>query len=289
MPLSPLLFVHIPKTAGSTLHSILSHQYRRNKSLVTSNPRDPLACGVAEVSLDNCPFELIIGHCPVGMHEVLPALRYASCVRDPVKRVISHYYHVKVSPGHSLYETVRAEKMSLKDYVQSDLTNEISNGMVRMLSGMSDPVRGEVNQGILDQALEVIQSHFAFVAVTERFDESVLVLQKILHLSTPYYINKKVGKYPQDRREVTPEVIDLIRERNSFDQQLYEHVIARHDEESARLGITPEKVQRFSERNRRIGKGWVYLREARSRFLGGRKVAGTPIRPASIPPGDQGR
>lgn len=279
MPLSPLLFVHIPKTAGSTLHSILSQQYLRNRTLVTSDPRDSLIRGGNRSNVEDCPFDLIIGHCPVGMHEILPTLKYASCVRDPAKRIISHYYHVKASSGHRLHEVIQARKISLKDYVESDLTNEISNGMVRMLSGMRDPIRGEVTEAVFDQALEMVQKHFVFVAVTERFDESVLALRKILGISTPYYITKKVGKYPGDRSEVTPELIDLIRQRNDFDQQLYEHVCGLLDQKMARLGITAARVHRFAERNRRIGKAVVYVREARARLFGGKKVAGTLKRP----------
>lgn len=275
MSLKPLLFVHIPKTAGSTLHSILTQQYRRDRTLVTTDPRDPLMIGSKG---GNFPFELIIGHCPVGTHEVLPNLRYASCVRDPARRIISHYYFAKNDPTHYLHETVRSKAISLQDYVESGFSSELSNGMVRMLSG-AGAKEPSIDRALFEQALAVIEKYFVTIAVTERFDESALVLQQLLGLATPYYRSKKVGKYPsRQETEVTKEVCEVIRARNPFDYQLYDHVNQNLDKQVTQLRITVQKVERFSRKNKSFGAGLVYLREGMARLFGGRKVAGTPFR-----------
>ena len=275
MVLKPLVFVHIPKTAGSTLHSILTQQYRRDRTLVTTDPRDPLLREAKESQ--DVPFDLIIGHCPVGTHEILPGVKYASCVRDPVKRIISHYYFAKNDPTHYLHRAVKSKKISLKDYVESDFSSELSNGMVRMLSDATAKRRG-IDQTLFEETMGVIKKHFVAITVTERFDESVLVLQRLLGISTPYYTVRKAGNYPKGRDyEVTPGVRQVIKERNSFDQKLYDQVNLTLDKQVSALGLTTDDVRRFSRNNRSYGAGLVYLREGVARLLGGRKVPGTPF------------
>jgi hypothetical protein len=281
MRLKPLLFVHIPKTAGSTLHSILTQQYHRRRTLVTVDPDDPLMIGGEEQNQQQaeCAFDLVIGHCPVGAHRRDPSIKYASCIRDPAKRIISLYYFAKNYPKHYLYQPLNDGNVSLKDYVSSDLSTELSNGMVRMLSGMEDYRRGEVDQKVFEQTRKIIQEHFVLIAITERFDESILVLQRLLGISTPYFFKRKVGKYPDDREEVTPEVISLIRERNPFDFQLYEYANQLLDEKKKETGVTDQDVECFSRSNRRFGKGVVYGRELLYRTFTGSKVVGTIHKP----------
>jgi hypothetical protein len=41
-----LVFVHIPKTAGTTLHKVISHQYRRDRILIRHDADGPLAAAI---------------------------------------------------------------------------------------------------------------------------------------------------------------------------------------------------------------------------------------------------
>ena len=75
--------------------------------------------------------------------------KYITFLRDPVERLISHYHYVLRRPKHYLYEQVVKDGLSLSDYVTSDISPELSNHQVRMISGRED---GELGLSDLEQA-----------------------------------------------------------------------------------------------------------------------------------------
>src|SRR5678815_616084 len=88
-----VIFLHIPKTAGSTLDKIIDHQYKRT-SIFTR----------AYISMDEFKIlpeahrekiRVLRGHMHFGVHEYLPQSSiYITILRNPIDRVISHYYMV---------------------------------------------------------------------------------------------------------------------------------------------------------------------------------------------------
>src|SRR5690625_7753957 len=84
-----LIFVHIPKTAGGSLISIISSQY---------NSHEIFRMGFPEVNTAtrlNNNIKCVLGHTFYGQHEELGPHIYITMLRDPIDRVISHYYYAK--------------------------------------------------------------------------------------------------------------------------------------------------------------------------------------------------
>ncbi|MCI0728869.1 MAG: hypothetical protein L0332_19435, partial [Chloroflexi bacterium] len=71
-----IIFLHIPKTAGTTLNAILDSYYPREKSYTTySTPRYPdgsLEELKAFTEAEKARLDLIEGHLAFGVHELLP-------------------------------------------------------------------------------------------------------------------------------------------------------------------------------------------------------------------------
>lgn len=77
------------------------------------------------------------GHMWFGLHKYLPQLAsYITILRDPIDRVISHYHFVKRAPTHRLHEEVISRKLKLGEYVSCGISPELSNGQVRLISGI---------------------------------------------------------------------------------------------------------------------------------------------------------
>jgi hypothetical protein len=110
-----LVFEHIPKTAGSTLRTVLRRLYGRGLFLHT-NVRAPLGRFEElqeEVRSGRRPIRAIGSHVGYGLHERLPgALRYAhfTLLRDPIQRTISDYYYGlqegQIEEGVTLLEAI---------------------------------------------------------------------------------------------------------------------------------------------------------------------------------------
>lgn len=113
-----LAFVHIPKTAGTTLHKVISHQYPREKIFIHHDTQGPPSAELAaRIESQGC--EVIMGHFSVGLHEFIPSLRYVTCLRDPVPRLLSHYLHALHDPAHYLHRA--AKSLTFAAYVSSGL------------------------------------------------------------------------------------------------------------------------------------------------------------------------
>jgi hypothetical protein len=69
--------------------------------------------------------------------------------------------------------------MSLDDYVCSGITTEMDNDQVRLISGVGGQIKfGECSRKHLEDAQENIRNHFCMAGISERFDETLLLIKK---------------------------------------------------------------------------------------------------------------
>ena len=223
-----LIFVHIPKTAGTTFARILRLNYflwRKDrvywKDYQMTKPID-------QMSQKECnKLDVIHGHLSFGIHEYLDKpFHYVTFLRDPVKRVISFYNHILSHPNHYLYEEVAVSGMSISDFIDSGLTQELDNLQVRMLQGDEHAIPyGEVNASHLSLAKDNIERYFPVVGLTEYFDESIYLIRKHLWKLIPYYVIS--NRNTLNNQDVAIEIKQKIREQNRYDIELYEWAKAR--------------------------------------------------------------
>ena len=116
-------FVHIPKTAGTTLNSILAHEYSpdetyeimmRGMSLRVPKtimlPRPVISFSkihrLKSALRHRQRLRLIRGHFDLSLGKLLPPdTQFFTLLRNPVERAISHYHHyhrLTTDPIHSL-------------------------------------------------------------------------------------------------------------------------------------------------------------------------------------------
>jgi len=259
-----LAFVHIPKTAGTTLHKIISHQYPQKRIAIHHDTEgSPSAELAAQLKAQGT--SVVMGHFSVGLHEFIPGLRYVTCLRDPVPRLVSHYRHALHDPTHYLHR--EAKSLTLAGYVSSGLSGELSDGMTRMLAGVADFHHGTVNEETLALAVSNLETLFDAIIPSERFDEGVFLLASDLGWSPPYYLRRKVGRYPDPTSPPDPETIRTIEDHNRHDRQLYDLFAARFAERAARDPDLPARVTRFRRTNVTFGKAAFLAREFRARYL----------------------
>lgn len=259
-----LVFVHIPKTAGTTLHKVISHQYRRKDILIRHDSDGPVGETLAGRSGD-LP-KVVMGHYSVGLHRHVPGVRYITCLREPVSRLVSHFHYASSFPGHYLYEAIHRDKLDLAGYVGSGLAGELSNGMTRMLAGLEDVEQPEIGQSELAQAKENLEQYFDGILLNESFDQGLLMLAKHLGWSTPYYLRRKVGSYPASAINPDTATRKVIEERNGIDLELYRWAKEKFRVLAEAEPDLPARTAAFQSRNRGIGKAVFLARELQRRL-----------------------
>jgi hypothetical protein len=239
------IFVHIPKTAGTTLVRILHREYDELGYLwIPPETRfEDAKRLVADSSAEE--FRLIHGHIPVGIHEALtrPA-RYFTLLRNPVDRALSHYYYVKRHPEHRLYKEVVEKGMTLRDYVTSGITGELANGQTALLAGHGrDAPSGDLS--ILRRAQENIEAKFAAVGLTEDFERSIVLFKLTLGWRKPLVYES--ANVSQDRPHVSTipsKTIEAIKAQSELDEALYRFARERLDAQIRDAGPTFERELR---------------------------------------------
>jgi hypothetical protein len=219
-----LIFLHIPKTAGSTMRRILERQYDPHRIFTLEGWR------VHEKDFPGLPeaararVRVLEGHQFFGLHAHLPGpARYLTLLRDPVERLVSQYYHILRSPEHYLRSQVVGGGMSLAEFAHAKLAPELDNGQLRYVAGLGHLPCGAIGAKHLEQARRILSEHYAVVGLVERFDESVLLMRRELGWRPPIYQRTNIGRNRPPQTPLSENDRAALREANVWEWELYRH------------------------------------------------------------------
>jgi hypothetical protein len=238
----PLIFLHLPKSGGSTLQEIIVRQYMCGFGFRITGDRNQLRAFRSLPEETRAKFDLVHGHVHFGIHQWLPdPATYITMLRDPVDRVISHYYFVLNHPTHYIYKVIKERNLSLKDYGTSKPTHEIDNDMVRWLTAKehNEVKLGKVSRAMVEEAKWNLANAISCFGLVDRFDESLACFQRTFGWKDVGY-RERVNANPDrpPKAEIPQDTIDAIAEANRYDVELYEHAKVLFGEQLARLGLT---------------------------------------------------
>jgi len=135
-----IIFLHIPKTAGTTLREIVHTQYPA-ENIIAIYPDEPFMNMETFSQLppkEKDTADIFIGHFSYGFHQHLSGNRpykYATMLRHPLSRSLSLYNHLKNRQFEEL-------EISLSEILKSKQGNQFKNSQTRHIAG-----RGERDTG----------------------------------------------------------------------------------------------------------------------------------------------
>lgn len=225
-----LIYLHIPKTAGSTLNAILESHYTAGESYATSqtwlHPDGSYDGFHALSAAEKRRLRLLTGHMGFGFHRYLPQkAHYITVLRDPVERVLSHYSFERHLPVAPVYEALNSGEMDLKGYVRFYAeVAEMDNLQTRIVSGnWQKRGEGPCTPAMLATAQENLRRHFLAVGLTERFDEFYLLLKRRLGWSHTFYLTHNPTRQRLRQESLSADELEVIRAHNRYDHELYSY------------------------------------------------------------------
>ena len=217
----PLVFVHLPKTAGSTISAIIRARY---PGYVRGSRRQWADWFANRAGLPEAPAYL--GHMPYGLHRALGhEVDYVTMVRHPVARATSHYHYLRQHPQDRSHHDA---DVPIEEWAA---TTEMNLATLRLAG--DEPEHGVLARKqdgrLLHLAIEHLEE-FAAVGMQERFDESLALLTRQLGWGIPRYRNRKVSHpYPDPPRAAVQTLI----ERNQLDVALFDYLRQRLERDLA--------------------------------------------------------
>jgi hypothetical protein len=274
-----VIFLHIPKAAGTTLKGILDSYYKKQDIFeIDGSRRLETIAQFTSLPLERrAEIMLLRGHMPFGLHEYLPQPRtYITMFRNPAARVVSIYHFARQRPHHYLYNAINGKNLDIESFVSTGITPETDNQQVRFLTGHIDDIEvGACTSRMLEQAKKNLTEHFAVVGLQERFDESLLLIKKRLGWNRlPLYQSRNVGTHK--RPELPERVLKTIRKHNELDYELFEWASDRFQRQFEQENIQKE-LERFRRANsvyRSYKSNSIYRSYKKLRAMAGRLRAG---------------
>jgi SAM-dependent methyltransferase len=280
---SLIAFVHIPKTGGGAVKSVFAASpecvartfgplFRNSESTLAALEKDLNRIARSERQ------HVVIGHIPYGIFRsyLSPDTRYVTFIRDPLDHVLSRYYR-HIDYGISLEEALERGLPTTRR--ERKCRVPMANLATRFLSGRPSPF-GKLPPRALDDAKANLRE-FAFVGLTERFDESVALLERTLGLGYVPYQRKHVNPNRPAVEQTPDDQRQLIEEYNRLDIELYACARRLFEERAASAGedlaAAAQTVQRAARRASKPARARGPKRRSRPRRA---RVGTTPDRPS---------
>lgn len=243
---SKLVFIHIPKCAGSSLsHALVSH-FGRDKSFLIGQdfPRNPIFFprrGTADKAF-------ISGHRAVDFYHQTQGFLFVAIVREPISRALSlyNYYtqphnavddHAR-NERHALLHKWRKKGMDANSLLRSiensrQFRYEISNAQCRYLSEDNQNrwlatyrhYVAKKSSADFESALATINSHKFVIGIQKNIHLLAERLSEILAIPVIKIGHQNSSKESyQDYFAQDKQSIELIKSLNASDEKLYHHI-----------------------------------------------------------------
>lgn len=234
-----VIFLHIPKTAGTTLFSVLWLNYAKNEILLTDPASAHPFSDFSKVDkVKREKMRVLIGHFAYGMHTLIPRDSiYITVLREPIERFLSDFYHIKREPAHGLHHLVKSGQMTMQDYLERLASRKQDNIQTRLFAGDYRNNGAEhCSDAMLDQAKENLKNEFAVVGLTERFDETLLLIKRKLGWKYTLYKRRNVTSNRPKQSTLSRDQLQLLQAHHRYDLALYSYAITLFETQVEKSG-----------------------------------------------------
>jgi hypothetical protein len=245
------LFVHVPKTAGSSLNGELqpilspSHHmfidYAKLDAAEATQSYEQLFDQAVDKFIEKAKarrFRYCTGHINAAhvlrIAENVPNVHPVTLLREPVSRYISDYRYQRstMHPGH---EQFRAEFPRIEDYLRQE------GDWNKIASTLLPPDLRATND--VQACVDWLHSTYAFIGVQEMYSLSLHALTWFAGVPKRSRVRRRINNpTPDNEVHLTYELQEEIRARNALDVAIYDAIAPRFMAISDALTVYLDRV-----------------------------------------------
>lgn len=217
-----LLFIHLPKTGGSTMYHIITNQIFQGESNCLSVGNQEQVKQFQELTFEQVSaYKVIAGHINFMLAknkfgESIRQFFTFTVLRNPVAQMISLYQYILQTPKHLQHNKVK--NLSFEEFIDSDLYTP--NIQCKIIS----------NQPSCQTTLEILRNHFDCFGTIENFDRIMEEVCQHFGKAVPSYRILNKSQKIVDQEAINYSLLDKIISRNEQDVKLYTILKAREEE-----------------------------------------------------------
>ena len=218
-PGKPLIFIHLPKTAGTSIRALMKEWYGQRLLPHYYDEVNSKMPKRYDLSLLSCSAKvttgvMVFGHFNslrgFGIRDYYPEVdQFVTLMRDPFEAAVSGYFYAR-KVGGSWSDQSRVPSGELRDFISSFRAGALNHFPVEMSRS---------------NYKEVIESMFVQVGVTSRLDLFLrslalkLGFEGVKTIAPQLNVTVRESSLPEDLR-------DIYRENNQLLYEVYEYVLA---------------------------------------------------------------
>lgn len=212
------LFVHIPKTAGSSLSNELARLRKPYRNIhIDYTLKDVPHADQMQRAVDRFieearakPFAAASGHITIEharqIRDAIPNTKFVTFLREPVARVLSDFRYAR-TPKHPPYREFIAQFPDIGSYIR----DEVSQNKMALHMGGSDP--------------DSVFKEFDFIGALELYPMSFNIFFALMgERALPQLHERKTQPTADNDVTLTSELEEEIRALNAGDERLFDAV-----------------------------------------------------------------
>jgi hypothetical protein len=217
--MSENIFIHIPKTGGTTLNTAMNNSYWQTRPDFNYRHIDPDKGSNAGDIFDSTTNDQYKDHTVFMM------------IRHPADRLLSEYYFIHHRKEFT--DLLQPRIWNIEDYIKHPQTRNYITGFLR---GKRMYDVNPVNELDLNEVKRAIEKIPVNVGLFERYSDSLAYFSNVtgIEWDTELEIKRATLKRPKIS-EVSKEIIEMIEEYNSLDMELYRFCEKRFNELSQNI------------------------------------------------------
>jgi len=247
-----LIFLHIPKTGGTTLTPVLDWNYKNQTHKISLHKKVQEFIDLPDEK--KLEYKALIGQVFYGIHQYVPEeCEYISILRHPVKRLVSQYQYLNVRKQKLGEETT---DMSIEEFLELEPFQAYSQ--LNVIAG-GDSIEEALKRPLPDDAIERakanVEKHFPVLGLIKYYDRSLLLMKNHFGWSRAFYTRSNVNqgrKTFEDFPVETQRIIEQVCEPElEFFEWAEKRLQAQLDEQDEQFWHDLENLkaanQRFSQ------------------------------------------